>query len=231
MTFCKFPNRIDIKWKDTIFNLIRKGEFMKQFNSITIFVMFALFSNAIFAQDKGSKNCTWNLTKEKTSLTWTGFKTSKKIAVSGKFDEMDITNNESANSLKELLESIKVSIPLYGINSQSDIRDKKLLIYLFGGIKDLGNITGRAINYNPKTHSGRFELALNGVKRNVELKATNTGSKWLFKGTLDLMDFDMGGNIATLNEACKALHTGEDGKAKTWTEAEVVIETEINYEC
>jgi hypothetical protein len=46
-----------------------------------------------------------------------------------------------------------------------------------------------------------------------------------------MLDFSLGGPLALLHEACKALHTGADGVAKTWTEVTLKVNATVVKNC
>jgi len=46
-----------------------------------------------------------------------------------------------------------------------------------------------------------------------------------------MADFEGLDAIASLNEACSALHTSEDGESKLWPDVDIVVSTVLKKEC
>jgi hypothetical protein len=46
-----------------------------------------------------------------------------------------------------------------------------------------------------------------------------------------MLDFALNGPWSSLHEACKALHTGADGVAKTWTEVMLTVSANVARIC
>ena len=85
-------------------------------------------------------------------------------------------------------------------------------------------------------------VALKYVSKTGELLATKTENaapvflyskdgKLEASVTVDMMDFALDGPWASIHETCKALHTGADGVAKTWTEVMLKVTADVAKIC
>lgn len=195
--------------------------------SATIFFLLVGISTNTLA----AENCTYSLKPETVKLQWTGYKFTSKTGVSGSFDIIDYNEPKGSKSLDELFTNIKFRVDTASINSDNPIRDKKLALYVFGSIRNPGQITGSVESFALKEAKATASLTINGVTKKVPFKIENKGNNYTFTGSIDFWDFAMARSHKAVSEACKALHTGEDGKAKTWSEVGLSIAAGILKTC
>ena len=70
-----------------------------------------------------------------------------------------------------------------------------------------------------------IDVTLNGETANIPLEYTKTAENRItFNGVMQLEDWNALDAVASINEACKELHTGKDGVSKTWSEVAVQAE-------
>lgn len=189
--------------------------------------LFILMSAHQFAR---ADTCIYAIDSGATTMTWTGYKFTQKTPVSGSFDNIDF-NKKSAESVEEALTSIDFSVDTASINSDNPIRDKKLALFVFGKLINPGRITGKVISYSEKEKKAVARLNMNDVTQEVPFQVSVEKNQYTFRGTIDLLDFNMKGSLNAIHTACEALHTGEDGKSKTWSTVDLEVKTKLEEEC
>lgn len=141
---------------------------------------------------------------DKTTLTWTAFKTEKKVGVKGTFNDITLTDNTfSINT-----ESVDTGEP--------NIRDPKLVKFFFQTLAD-SKITG---SYGtPKGDKIPMTIKMNGVEKSFDFNYEVNDTATVVTGTIDIVS-DFGGSKAleSINEACFELHEG-----KTWSDVDIQI--------
>jgi hypothetical protein len=165
---------------------------------------------------------TYSLVNDSTKVSFTAYKTTDKVAVGGIFKEITLTNTKQGETALEALNGTKFSIPVSSLftNDASGTRDPKILKFFFGVMKDTELISGEFKVSEEKTCS--IDVTLNGKTSNIPLQYTANGNTSLsFDGVMNLEDWDGLAAVASINKACEALHTGQDGVSKTWSEVAV----------
>ena len=179
----------------------------------------------------GFGDCVYKIKDGSTKLQWTGYKFSEKLGVSGTFDAFKMEVNEKAKSEEKLFESLNYSIETASMNSGMPLRDKKLVLFLFGSIENSGEISGNVTKVDFKKGKAFAEISMNGKTLKKEFKAEKSQNHYTFTSEIDLKDFGMMSSVSQLAEACKALHTGSDGVAKTWSLVGLKIEADTEEVC
>lgn len=151
-------------------------------------------------------------------VKWTGFKTTEKLAVSGTFDAVQVTNTKEGNTVEQVLEGAKVRVAVSSINSGAEDRDGKLEMILFGSMSNTSDIYG-VINF--KGGKTFITFTLNNVSKQYEAASKFENNVFTINTTIDLVNFDASGAVEALNTACGDLHKGADGVTKTWSEVEI----------
>lgn len=147
-------------------------------------------------------------------VQWTGFKTSKKVPVSGVFTKVNLQGGEGSDA-RTALQSTQFTIDGTAVDSGDKARDAKIGAIFFGGLSG-GKISGK-IKKIEKDYV-HVNLTMNGVTRPVSLKLNIQGTTINAKGSLDIFDFSGGNALAALTKACYEKHEG-----KTWSEAGINI--------
>ena len=78
-----------------------------------------------------------------------------------------------------------------------------------------------------------ISIEMNGVSKTLPFSYTYESTKGILeaKSVMDMMDFNLKGPFDSIHEACKTLHTGPDGVAKTWTEVALQVTAEVIETC
>ena len=151
----------------------------------------------------------------KSSVEWTAYKTTEKIAVSGHFDVVLVKSaKEEGKTPQEVLEGADIVATVPTINSDNIDRDQKLKDILFGNMTNTSEIKGQLHFREGKTF---LNLTLNNTSKEYEVKSTFENNVYTIETDVDLMDFNAGKALEALNQACLELHKGADGVSKTWS--------------
>lgn len=177
---------------------------------------------------ESSEKCMYRYNEGTTKFTFTGYKTNAKKGVPGGFNEISVTS-EQADKPKDVIESIQFSIKTSSVETNDEGRNQKIATlffdvmntpYIEGKIKELKE-DGKAV----------VEIMMNSITLDVEGDYTLEGAKFTFNTDIDVSAWNGMAAVESLNEACKDLHTGEDGESKTWSEVNLSLEMELLSDC
>jgi hypothetical protein len=161
---------------------------------------------------------TYAVVGETSTLKWTAYKTTDKVAVSGKFNTINITKSKAGASIEDAINGVQFSIPVSSIFSNDVSRDSKLKEFFFGVMADPEMITG---SFEVTNDTSIANITMNGVTKSVPVKLNVDGQKVTFTNTLQLKDWNLDAALASLNKVCFDLHKGADGVSKTWEEVQI----------
>ncbi|MBU2938942.1 YceI family protein [Lacinutrix sp. C3R15] len=165
---------------------------------------------------------TFIIKPEGTSVTWTAYKTTDKVAVGGEFTTLNFDNKKGA-SAEEALNGLHFSIPVSSLFTKDDTRDAKLKASFFGAMLDTELISG-TINYTDNKYVA--SITMNGTTNNLPLEVSITDERRVtMKGKMDIKDWNALDALASLNKVCFDLHKGADGVSKTWEDVDIVVTT------
>ncbi len=162
----------------------------------------------------------------KSGVEWTAYKTTDKVAVSGRFDVVLVKNaKEDGKTPQEVLEGADIIATVATLNSDQIDRDQKLKDILFGNMINTSEIKGQLHFKDGKTF---LNLTLNNAFKEYEVKSMFENNVFTIETDVDLMDFNTGKAMAALNQACLELHKGADGVSKTWSEVHIKGQVEFS---
>ena len=170
-----------------------------------------------------------DMTAENTEVNWIGYKTNEKTAVSGSFSEFSSDReNQSFNSIDDLVDGLNFSISSLSSSSGDPIRDLNLKDYFFKYLTDNFEIEGTL--GRPINDSIDVSFNILGQDKTVRfaystyLKTSKYSNKIIqIKGKLDLVNQFNGEAFNSIHKQCFDLHKGSDGISKTWEEVDVHI--------
>ena len=176
-----------------------------------------------------TKEKVYTVEPKTTTINWIAYKTTGKVPVKGQFTKLNILEaNLSAKTSLEALNNLKFSIPVSSLFTKDTIRDKKLKKFFFGTMVDTQNITG-TIHIKNET-SGTVDIAMNGITQSLPITFVNSDQMVTLEAVMDLDNWQAQAALTALNKVCEALHTGEDGISKTWSEVKIEVATYLKYE-
>ena len=179
-----------------------------------------------------AQNCTYTLTE--ATPGWTAYKFTEKTGVSGSFTATTLSETKAGPSLAAAIEGITMTIDPASVSSGNAGRDLTIQEKYFGLFAPQTDLTAGvvAVKGDDKTGTVDVNLGMNGVSKTIsfpyELAEDGTLTA---KADMEMMDFGLKAAFDSIHTACKLLHTGEDGVAKTWTDVALSITAKIAKEC
>tara|TARA_E500000318_G_scaffold72966_1_gene67552 strand:- start:273 stop:896 length:624 start_codon:yes stop_codon:yes gene_type:complete len=171
---------------------------------------------------------TYSIVEDSTDVQFTAYKTTDKVPVGGTFQEVELTYTAGETPM-ETLDGLEFSIPVSSLftNDPTKTRDPKIIEFFFDKMAETQSITGTFTFKDDK--SCAVQLSMNGMSTELPMEYEITDDNHVnFLGVMDLKQWNALDALASLNEACKILHTGSDGVSKTWED--VAIEGSILLE-
>lgn len=173
-------------------------------------------------------SCMYRYNEGTSKLTWTGYKTSSKKGVPGSFNEITVSSEMSEDPQK-VIESISFSIKTSSVETNDESRNQKIAT-LFFDVMNTPFIEGK-IKELKDDGTAVFEIMMNDITLDVEGKYKLEGAKFKWATDIDVSSWKGLMAVESLNEACKDLHTGEDGVSKTWSEVKLELDLELLSDC
>lgn len=204
---------------------------MKKIFVLSLLLVTALFFTSCKKKEKKETKPIENLFSveaKTTVINWTAYKTTSKVPVKGQFSKITIENTKKASTAMEALNGLKFSIPISSLFTNDTIRDSKLKKFFFGTLKNTNLISG-TITMNNET-SGSVDITMNGISQVLPISYVISDQMVTIEAIMDLDNWQAQAAIEALNTACKDLHTGNDGVAKTWNEVKIEVTTYLKYE-
>jgi hypothetical protein len=170
----------------------------------------------------------YTISPEDTKITWTAYKTTEKVPVSGSFNKIIIENKKSGATAMEALNELKFNLPINSIFSQSALRDGKIKKFFFGTMLSTAAIEGTI--YLENSTSGNVRITMNGISNDLPITYNLDGQSVHMEAVLNLDNWKAQLALEALNEVCEDLHSGSDGIAKTWSDVKIDVTTFLKYE-
>jgi hypothetical protein len=181
----------------------------------------------VASKTKEKKNCIYSI--ESSKVNWTAYKFTEKVGVGGSFDSVKtLAPSQSINPVKAL-ENASVEIKASSVNSNLALRDERIQRLFFNPLVDSGNIRAIVKELGPNG-SGTLVVVLNGIEKEVKFQSEYKEALTL-KANLNTSDFNAQSSIAALNEECKDVHRGKDGKSVLWPDVSVEVEFALAEKC
>jgi polyisoprenoid-binding protein YceI len=171
-----------------------------------------------------SKDCKWTADKGNINLEWTAYKTPAKAGVEGRFKELGVEKDLSADSLKGLLEGIEFNIDTASTRTKNTARDANIVKHFFQQVAGGLMIKGKTSKYENKVLT--VDLTMNEKNLALPLKVERSDKKIVATGVLDLFDLNLGKALSSINKACYKLHQG-----KTWNDVAIKLTIYLDNKC
>ncbi len=169
--------------------------------------------------------CVFDYAKDGSTLSWTAFKTPKKVGVTAKFSDFTIVAKNS-KSIADLVSSATFDVNSQSVDSGDKLRDAKIQSFFFKKMAKGTKIIGKVVKATDT--SADVEFTFNGVTKVVPMtvKFDEPTSKLTLKGSLDVLQFGMESNLAALTKACFEKHEG-----KTWADVDLELVASVKKSC
>ncbi len=188
--------------------------------SVLFLSIFLTFNS--FAAKK--KSCTYSITPEDIKVTWTAFKTPKKIGVNGTFSDLGIKGPMEGSSIKEIVSGSSFHINTDLVDTQDKARDVKIAQFFFKKMMGDPAISGKVESMDGKKII--LSITMNNKTQSIPLTYKIRKSKLSASGSLDVLNFSMDESLKSITAACKEKH--ED---KTWSDVNLAMEANFKKTC
>ena len=179
-----------------------------------------------------AQNCTYTLTE--ATPGWTAYKFTEKTGVSGSFTVTNLSDTKAGPSLAAAIDGVTMTIDPASVSSGNEGRDLTIQQKYFGLFTPQTDLTAGVVAVKGDDKAGTVDInvGMNGVSKTIsfpyELAEDGTLTA---KADMEMMDFSLKAAFDSIHAACKLLHTGEDGVAKTWTDVALSITAKVAKEC
>lgn len=137
-------------------------------------------------------------------VQWTGFKTEKKVAVSGTFKDIKI-NIEKNDELTKFLKSAKVEIQTASFDSKNPGRDASITSTLFS-LATSKVIKGSIKSVDEAKKTLVLNVTMNEVSKEVPMAYDIKDGNIIANGTIEILDFDMKNPFLAFAKKCAVFH-------------------------
>ena len=199
---------------------------MKKINYFLLLVLTIVFIAATKIPQTTEK--VFKIIPEATTVSWTAYKTTSKIPVSGIFKEVLIESENSGATIYKALDGLKFSLPVNSVFSQSALRDGQIMKFFFGKMLNTSKILG-TINLTDNS-SGIVQITMNGVTKKLPIKLNISGELVTIEAVMDLNNWEAQAALEALDDACEDLHTGPDGETVTWSDVKINVTSKVKFE-
>jgi len=169
------------------------------------------------------KEASFMVNPAETEVQWTAYKTTDKKPVSGIFNTINFEKKMGATPIKAL-NGLEFSIPISSIFSKNEERDGKLVASFFGSMLNTELLKGKI---TMTEENCKITITMNDTKHTIPFKFEINDNIVMFKGIMNLEDWNALGALEALNKVCLDLHKGDDGISKTWTDVEIKVKTTL----
>lgn len=172
--------------------------------------------------------CTYTIKEAKPE--WTAYKYTEKAAVGGTFTKFTLSEAKSAPSFVGAMNELSIEIDASSVESNNPARNKTIAEKYFSLFAPQSVIKGNVLNAkgNEKKGTIAINIDMNGVQKPYSFSYEEKDGVIIASSVMDMMDFQLQKPFDSIHTACKTLHTGKDGVAKTWTE--VALRVVVQYE-
>lgn len=181
--------------------------------------------------------CTYSYDSSATTIGFGAFKFTEKKEVKGGFLKFTVDSTSTSDSIidvYEIFHNAKFSISVDGLDTKDQGRDYNIKTSFFGQIKETASITGKVVDLVDGKDSLSnliVSIKFNNVENQVALKVSLVDNVLTLTGAINLNDFKAQKALSSLNNTCKELHRGSDGKSVTWPEVNIYVSTTLKKNC
>ncbi|MCS6983515.1 MAG: YceI family protein [Leptospiraceae bacterium] len=171
--------------------------------------------------------CEFSYNPQATTLTWTAYKFSEKVGVSGKIENFSLRDFRKGKTIEEIFHNASFSADYTSLNSGNPERDEKIKKYFFSKLSS-AEINGKFLYEG----SWQVELNFNGKSQKIPIQLEQKDPlNYVASFQMDVNRYGGQRAIKELNKACYELHKGADGISKLWPDVAVKIETKLDPHC
>jgi hypothetical protein len=173
--------------------------------------------------------CTYSYDEASTTVMWTAYKFTEKAAVTGKFDTVIVTGTQITGDAMQVIAGALFEIKTGSTQTNDAEKNANIISAFFAKMLNTNSITGKV----KSVADGKavISISMNDVENDVEGEVKIENNKLSFKAEINLDKWNGQDAIKSLNEKCKANHTGKDGKLMVWPDVSLYVETTLKEEC
>ena len=178
--------------------------------------------------DANGKKCSYTITQAKPE--WTAYKYTEKAAVGGTFNTFTLSPAKASSSFSGAIQGLSIEIDASSVESFNPGRNTTIAEKYFSLFAPKSTIKGNVISAKGDEKKGSIDINIdmNGVQKPYTFSYEEKEGSLIASSVMDMMDFQLQKPFESIHTACKVLHTGADGVAKTWTE--VALRVVVTYE-
>ncbi len=191
----------------------------------------SLSQNSVVEEDSP---CKYQVKPEDVKVEWTAYKFTDKTPVLGTFNTYEIKGPSSAKDLTTLVKGLSIDIDASSIESNNAGRNATIREYFFQKFVPAFIIKGEVESFSGEESSGEiaFKINMNSVSHTIPMKyKIDSENNFSAEGKFTMNDFKLKEAYDSIHETCQALHTGEDGIAKTWEEIGLKVTAKYQKQC
>lgn len=170
-------------------------------------------------------SCLYKMDSSSAKITWTAYKTPKKIGVNGEFTKFVITPKVTqSENVDEIINQTRFEIDANSVSTGNPARDKTIVRNFFQTNGKAIAISGNVSKVSKDSVQTR--MLLGASNKEVKFTKMSKGNTIKMEATINVLDFDLKSNLDKLAMACKALHEGI-----TWPDVKIAIEFQLEKNC
>ena len=189
--------------------------------------------NQTESTDAAQTGACYSFDNAQTQIAWTAYKFTEAVGVKGKFNAFEIEGTQTADNAIGVFEKSLFKIPVNSISTGDTSRDRKIQQFFFGTLNNTTSLSGKVDKIEGDGKKGKFFLTftMNDMDSPLEMEYTLDSNTLTLSGLMVVDNWNAQAGIQKLNEECKQLHTGADGKSVLWPEVKLEIQTVLNRNC
>ena len=160
------------------------------------------------------------LDHDSLKLSWQAFKTPKKIAVKGAFQDFTLKKvaRDPSMSLKDQISLINLTINPLKLKTGNEARDANIKKYFFSDMKPITLKVRKVTKKWIET-----DIQLGGKKKRVPFSYFAQKNEIEAHADIDLLDFKLSALLQKINKACFSMHEG-----KTWSHVKLSVKASLS---
>ncbi|GMB92378.1 YceI family protein [Helicobacter bizzozeronii] len=160
-----------------------------------------------------------SLDTTKVSMSFTAFKTAKKVGVEGTFDHVLYRFNKDTSSVAHMLDKATATINVAQVNLHDETKTKNVKEAFFDQFKDQSlKVTFRNVVAGENQGTLLASVRMNGKSVKVPMSYTIKDKELVATGVLDIMEFGLKEAFHKLAAACSAQH-----EKLTWSQVQITF--------
>lgn len=201
---------------------------MKRFLGVSL--LFSLFILTACNSDKKTNKVTevekkstaaFAVSEATNNINWVAYKFTEKTGVKGKFKKVNVISGGEGNSIKEAIHNTEFEIPVSSIFTSDSSRDFKIRKYFFGIMPNPKLLSGKLMIENDSM--GYANITMNGMTEKLPFKYSIKGKEFSMSTEMNVLEWNAGQSIDSLNAVCEDLHKGLDGVSKLWPQVSINV--------